>query len=144
MPRDETFGELPDLLLPLAQRRQPHLDDVEPIVEILAEAACLHLRGEIPVGRSEHADVDARGARIADAPDLALLQHAEQRGLDGRRKLADLVEQQRPAVRLLEETALRRARVGERSLGVAEELALDQRRGNGTAVDRHERALGAG
>ena len=43
-----------------------------------------------------------------DAPDFAFLQHAQQLGLRARRQLADLVEEERAAVRLLEQA--RRAR----------------------------------
>ena len=53
--------------------------------------------------------------------------------------VADLVEQQRAALGLDEEPRLVRHRAGERTLHVAEQLALEQRLGNGRAVDRHER-----
>ena len=63
------------------------------------------------------------------AEDLAL--HAE-------RHFRDLVEKQRALIRLDEETGARRARVGERALRVAEELAFQQIFRNGRAVDGQE------
>jgi hypothetical protein len=57
------------------------------------------------VGRREHAHVDADGLGRADAPDLAFLEHAQELGLHERRHLADLVEEDRPAVGLFEEPA---------------------------------------
>ena len=57
---------------------------------------------EIAVGRGDDPHVDAEGLVAADALELALLQEAQQLHLDGRRDLADLVEEQRAAVGLLE------------------------------------------
>ena len=79
----------------------------------------------------------------ADRPVLALLQHAQQLGLQERRHLADLVEHQRAAARQLEQADLVLQRAGERALLVAEELRLDQVLRNRRAVDLDERALGA-
>ena len=62
------------------------------------------------------------------AIDLALLQDAQQLGLQRRRQLADLVEEQRAAVGLLERPTLPLGGAGERAALVAEELALEQRR----------------
>ena len=56
--------------------------DVEPVEEILAEAAGLHLGGEIAVGRGDEAHVDGLGAP-ADLLHLARLQRAQDLGLDG-------------------------------------------------------------
>ena len=62
---------------------------------------------EIAVGRRDDAHVDLDGLGRADAADLALLQHAQELHLHLRADLADLVEEQRPALGLLEEAALR-------------------------------------
>ena len=52
--------------------------------------------------------------------------------------VADFVEEDRAAVRLLELADLFLGRAGERALLVAEELRLDQLLGDGRAVDLHE------
>src|SRR5262249_42250567 len=70
-----------------------------------------------------------------------LLQCAQQLDLQVERQLADLVEEQRAAVGLFEETASIGARVRERALLVPEELALEQVLRDRTAVDRHERQV---
>ena len=77
----------------------------------------------------------------ADRAHLALLQRAQQLGLQRERHLADLVEEQRAAVRLLEQALAALLGVGERALRVAEQLALEQRLGHRRAVDRDERAV---
>ncbi len=58
-------------------------------------------------------------------------------------QLADLVQEQRAAVRLLERALVRADRAGERALLVAEQLALDELLADRRAVHRDERALGA-
>src|ERR1700745_800350 len=117
---------------------------VEPVEEVLAELPLRNLLGEVAIGGGEDADVHLDVARVSHAADLALLQRPQERRLQLQRQFADLVEQQRPAVGLLEQSALRRLRPGERSLGMAEQLALDELIGDGAAVDGHEWASAAG
>ena len=62
----------------------------------------------------------------SDRPVLALLQHPQELGLQVRRHLANLVEQQRSAFGHFEEPDLVGVGARERALLVAEELALDQ------------------
>src|SRR5690606_25591174 len=62
-------------------------------------------------------------------------------GLQARLHLADLVEEDRPAVRELELAGLFRVGAGERALFVTEELALEQLRRERGAVDLHEGAV---
>ena len=78
------------------------------------------------------------GLRAADAVDLALLQGAQQLGLQAPVHLGDFVEQQRAAVGLLELADAAGDRAGEGALLVAEQLALQQVLGDGGAVDRDE------
>jgi len=46
----------------------------------------------------QHPDVNGNRFVTADALDLTLLQHAQQRDLNLRRKIADLVQENRPAI----------------------------------------------
>ena len=80
----------------------------------------------------------------ADALERALLQEAQQLDLDRRRDLADLVEEQRPAVGLLEAPFAAAGRAREGALLVAEQLALEQRLGQRRAVELDERCRRAG
>ena len=91
-----------DVAGPVAQRRQRDREDVEPVVEILAELAVGDQLLEIAVGRRHHAHVDLDRLGAADALELALLQHAQQLDLHVERQVADLVEEQRAAVGQLE------------------------------------------
>ena len=60
------------------------------------------MRRQVAVRGGDDPDVDAHGPLAADANDLAVLHHPEQAHLCGERELADLVEEQRPSVGLLE------------------------------------------
>ena len=79
----------------------------------------------------------------ADAVELAVAQHAQQPRLQVERHVADLVEEQRAAVGLLEAAAARRLRAGEGAALVAEQFAFEQVLGDRRGVDRDERALAA-
>ena len=79
----------------------------------------------------------------ADAPERLLLEEAQQLGLQRQRHLADLVEEHRAAVGLLEQADLALARVGEGAALVAEQLALEQGIGQRRAGDVRERLVRA-
>ena len=70
------------------------------------------------------------GLRVADALELALLQHAQQLHLQRRAHRPDFVEEERAAVRLLEPALPVADGAGERAAHVAEQLRLEQRLGN--------------
>ena len=67
----------------------------------------------------------------ADRRHLALLQHAQQLGLQGEGHVADLVEEQRAAVGLAKLPGAVGDGAGEGAALVAEQLALEQRRRGG-------------
>ena len=83
----------------VAQRRQRDRQHVQPVEQVLAELsrACTS-SSQVPVGRRDHADVDADVGRAADALERLLLEKAQQLGLQRRHHLADLVEEHRAAV----------------------------------------------
>ncbi|MNH12972.1 hypothetical protein D3C79_725290 [compost metagenome] len=127
----------PQPVFPLAQRRQfePGIGQAE--VQVLAKAPRFHHRRKIAMGRADHLDIHPLPPRRAQRRHFALGQHAQQPGLQVERHIADLVEEQRATVGLLQQPlhALAR-RPGERPGDIAEQLALDQGFGNGRAVQR--------
>jgi hypothetical protein len=80
----------------------------------------------------------------ADAIELAVGEHAQEPGLQVERHVADLVEEERSAVGLLEATAACRLRAGEGAALVAEQLRLEQVLRDRRGVDGDERTAGAG
>ncbi len=83
------------------------------------------------------------GVVPADALERPLLEHAQQLHLRRGGDLADLVEEERAAVRLLEPPDPPLVGAGERAALVAEQLALEQGLRERRAVQRHERRLRA-
>ena len=81
---------------------------------------------QVLVGRGDDAHVDLDRDAAADRRVLALLEHAQQLRLRLHRHVADLVEEERAAVGLLEPAGAAGHRAGEGALLVAEELGLDQ------------------
>jgi hypothetical protein len=80
---------------------------------------------------------------LADAADLAALEHAEQLGLHGFGQLANFVEEDRAAVGDLEQADAMIVGACEGPFAVAEELAFDERLGQGAAIYGDKWLLGS-
>src|SRR5262249_52755940 len=80
----------------------------------------------------------------ANPAELLGLEHPQELRLHVERELADLVQEQRPALRQLERPLPRRHRTGERASLVTEQLALDERIRDRPAIDHDERPLRTG
>ena len=135
---EEVLHQERDVLLALAQRRQLHRDDVQPVEQILAEQPVRHHASEVVVGRGDDAHIDLGRMRIAHALELALLQDPQQLHLQPRAHRADLVEKERALVRLFEPSQPVGDGARERAADMAEQLGLEQRLGDRAAVERHE------
>ncbi|MNN51976.1 hypothetical protein D3C81_1666420 [compost metagenome] len=91
------------------------------------------------MGGGDQAEVDLARLALAEAEQLALLQHAQQVALQFQGHFADLVEEQGAALGRLD-LALHAAApgTGEGALGIAEQLAGQQVAGQAAAVDGDE------
>jgi hypothetical protein len=128
-----------NLVAALAQRRDDRLDDLEAVVQVLTKLAAHQHRLEVSIGGRDHAHVYFDPLVAAKLGELRVLQHVEELGLERRPHLANLVEEDRAEVRLLELADAGRGGAGERALLVPEELALEQLRRQRGAVDFDER-----
>ena len=135
--------QIGDVLDALAQRRQPQRHDVEAEEQILAEQALLDQHAQILVGGGDDAHIGLDRRAAADGRVFALLQHAQQPRLRLHRHVADLVEEQRAALGLLEAAGAARVGAGEGALLVAEQLGFDQVARDRRHVDGDERAVAA-
>src|ERR1039457_7226681 len=115
-----------------------HGDHVETVEEVAAEVATLDLLLEIAIGRGKDAGIDRLRVGRADRNHLAVLQHTEELHLRRRRRLPDLIEEERAASGRREEPGLVPHRTGERALYMAEELALEKPFRKCPAVDRQK------
>ena len=124
-----------------------------PVADLLDAGERFERRRHVVVGAHQQHWRRARaGSERADGGTLLLdevgqlphaAQDAEEPHLRGVRQLADLVEEQRPAVGALEPALARRDRAGERAALVAEQLAVDQLGRDRAAVDAHHRSVAA-
>src|SRR5690606_22531132 len=137
----EVIDEERDIAQALAQGRDAQDVHVESVVEILAKPLCVDVRFQVAVGRRYDPCLDRDRSLAAEACDLARLECTEQLGLRGEGELADLVEEDRAAARQLERAAAGAVCTGERPLFVAEQLALDERFRQCSAVECDERRL---
>ena len=133
-----------DVFFPVAQRRQINGNDVETIVEVLAEGALLESRAQILIRGGDDAHIDVYRFGTAQPLELALLQNTEQLDLYLRRHVADLVEKNRAAVGLFKLAGMRLRGAGEGTFLVAEQFGFHQIFGQGRAVDLNERRVAAG
>src|SRR6185503_2782641 len=101
----DVLGQIRDVGHALAQRRDADGDDVQPVVEVLAELAASDQALEVAVGGGDDADVDLAGLLVADPADLVLLEDAQEAGLHGEAGVGDLAEEEGAAVGHLEEAA---------------------------------------
>ena len=85
------------VLAQVAQRWHRHREHAQPVVEVGAEAAGAHLLLEVAISGRHHPRLALARRRLADALELAVLQHAQQLRLQLQRQLADLVEEQVPS-----------------------------------------------
>ena len=99
---EEELRQQRDVLRPLAERRELDREDAEAVVQVLAERLLADGLEQVAIGGGDDPDVDLHRRRAADPVELVLLQDAEQLGLGLERELADLVEEDRPAVGQLE------------------------------------------
>ena len=88
-----------DVRAPLPQRRHGNDDDAQAIEEILAELALRHALLQVDIGCRDDADVHAGRPRFPDRQDLSLFEEAEELRLHVDRQVADLVEEDRAALR---------------------------------------------
>src|ERR1700687_1570580 len=132
------FDERGNVFAAVAQRGQLDAEYVEPVKKIGAERTLIDHVFEILVGGGHAPKVDFDNLIAADTGDLALLQYAQQIGLGLQADIPDFVEKYSAAFRDFEFSLLAVLRPGEGAFLVAEEFALQQRLGQGAAVDNDQ------
>src|SRR5271156_5746247 len=116
MKSEEMLRQRQDVFAALAQRRNLEWDYAQAEIRVSAEFAGRHFAAQLAIGRRHDAHVHLARLRRADAQHFAILEHAQQLGLEVRACLADLVEKQRAARGALEASGALANCAGERSL----------------------------
>src|SRR5579863_2022872 len=88
---NKMLDEQRDVLLSLAQGREEDLDDVEPIIEVLAKSPRRHQGENVPVGRSDDPDIDSNGFTSPHPLELLFLKYPQELYLCGVGELADFI-----------------------------------------------------
>src|SRR6266545_3417156 len=138
--RHELVHQWSDVRSPIAKRRHLQADSLNSIVEVGSKSSGSDLLIERAQRRADEArvDVDLRGT--PDAHEFAILQKAQELGLESHRHISDLVQEERSPLRRLDLAASTSAGPGEDPFFVAEEIAFEERLRNRRAVDGDERS----
>src|SRR5712692_1135737 len=133
----EMLDQRGNVLAPLGERGHAHRHDGKPVIEVLAEFSRRDLGLDVARGRGHDAHVDRDLGAAADALEGLVDQHAQDLVLRLARHVADLVDEKRAAMRLLERADL----AGLRPVRLldAEELDLHALGRDGSRVDDDER-----
>jgi len=137
----ETCNERSDVFEPFAKGWNPDREYIQAIKENVAEPAVAHFFAEITIGRSNYTHIDAHRLAATQALEVALLQDAKQHYLRVGRKLTDLVEKQRAAMRSFESAFPAFRGSSKNATFVTEEFGRQQRAGNCGAVHADYRTL---
>ncbi len=114
-----------DVLAPFAKGRNLNVDDVETIVQVLAEGLVGDVLHQLPMSGCDDAHVERRQAPIrTDTLDFSGLEKAKQERLHAQAHLTDFVHEDGAAVRGFEPTAFVAMRVRETALDVSEHLGF--------------------
>ena len=106
------------------KRRKPDRHDVEAEEQVFPEQALLDEPAQLLVRRRDDPHIGLDRHAAADRGVFALLQHAQQARLRLHRHVADLVEEERAAFRLLEAADRTGERAREGALLMAEKLRI--------------------
>src|SRR6266536_2161780 len=96
---NEMLDQSGQIIKSFAQRRDVDLENIEPIVKILAKAARFDFTFEIAVGRRKNAYIYFDRSRGSHRQDGFLFEHAQKFGLQTHRHLADFIEEDRATPR---------------------------------------------
>ena len=120
------------------------MNDVQAVVEILAERLVRDAVDQNAVGRGDDANIDPVLNLIrSDALDFSGLEKSEEQALHSRARLAHLIHKHGAAVRLFESPKPIAIRAGEAAAHMAKELRLEKSLGQRRAVDGDERGSAA-
>ncbi len=123
---DEVFHQDRDVIRTIAQRRQLNRENVQPIEQVLTKLALLDEQFQVSVCRGDHAHVNLHRLIASHSLERAVLQQSQHLRLCRRCHVADLVQEDRAAINLLEFPDAAFVGPGEGAAFVAEQLAFQQ------------------
>lgn len=131
-----------NVLPSLSQGRKLHLDDTDPIEEVLAKTSFLDHLTQVLVGGGDDADIELDLFGRSDPFQFVLLKNSKKFGLHGQRHFSKLIEEEGPSLCHLELSGLSALFCsGERTFFVAEEFTFKEVFGDTRTVDGDEGVL---
>src|SRR6266404_2167100 len=127
-----------------AKRRKQDGKNVQPIIQVHAEPPFGYHLLKILICRGNYPHIDSSRLRTPDSFELLLLNHAQELGLKLDRQFANFIEEKRTAIGGLKATYSMCQGSSEGASLMSKEFALDQRSGNGRAVDCYKSLPAAG
>ena len=140
---EQMAGQRQDVQRAFPQGLPVHRENRQTVVQILPEAALTDRFRQVPVGGRNHPDIQGDGLASAHPFHFPFLKNPEQLGLQSQFHFRNLIQQESPAVGLLELARRGRHRAGKGAFFVTKQNGLQHVLGNGGAVDRHERLPGS-
>ena len=138
---DEMIQQERDIVVSFAKRGHLKMNDVQPVVEILAKRFRGNTLDQHPVGSGDdtHVDPGLGGFVRTHTLNLSGLQEPEQQTLHPRRGLPNFVHEDRATICGLEDSGPVAIRAREAAAHVAEQLGFEQGFRESCAIDRDQR-----
>jgi hypothetical protein len=124
----------------LAERRHHERKYIETVIEIASELPAFHHLRQIAMCGCYQPNVNLMRVGAAEAFKLSLLENPQQLGLQGERKIADFIKEERPSVSRLEPSEPLRESTSEGSLFMAKEFAFQKICRDRSAIQLYKRA----
>src|SRR5439155_136578 len=121
-----------------SERGNEKREHIDAVVKVLAELALLNPIVKVAMGGRDGAHIDGNRIISADPLDFTLFENAQEFRLHGERHVANLVQEKRAALCLLELSQVAAGGAGERSFFMAKEFRLNQLCRDGRAIKRDE------
>lgn len=112
---------------PLAKRRQPDVEHLQPVEEVFPKIAAFHRLLQVAVRRRDHAHVGLQRTRRAEPLEFPLLQHAKELCLRGRTHFRHFIEKKHAPGGELDLSGLGVLGAGERAPLVQTRLSIRRR-----------------
>src|SRR5215467_1995503 len=135
---NEILHEQWNIFRSFSQRRNRDWKDVQPVEEILAKSSGRDSGLQVAIRCRDQANVYLDRIIAPHTLEFSFLEDPEERDLRFHREIADLIQEERPAVSRLKPPQASLQCAGECSSLVPEKLGTDQRLRNRRAVDADE------
>ena len=135
------IDEFGNILDPLFQGGDGDGENIQPVIQILAELPACNQLFYISVGCTDKTDIGFDRIIAADAGKTAFFQNTQQLNLHFEGHFANFIQKQRAAIRRFHIALAHFDRAGIGAAFAAEKLAFEQIAGNGTTIDRNKGAM---